>query len=388
LKNIRDILFEILRASVFGTDAREKFREAKFSQEELEALYQLASAHDLAHIVGFALEKNESIKAHPIAKKIERIYLLSVFRRERQNYEYARIQAEFEKEKIPYLPLKGILLCAKYPEAFLRTSTDIDVLVKEEDMPRAETLLRERLSYKKEDIPAFHDVSLHSPGGIHLELHFTIKEQMESMDRVLGAVWDNAHPLREGSSEYRMTEEYFCFHQIAHAAYHFIRGGCGIRPFLDLYLLQKEKSFDESKLSVLLKEAKLDSFWSAAAELAEVWFGKGKHSEITRQMESYLLGGGLFGTIENRVAMGQSQRKGKVRYAFRRIFMPYQSLSRYYPGLKKRPILYPLYQFRRWLRILFGKNRDFAVQELMQNADLDQTKVDRASLLRKKLGLE
>lgn len=388
MKNIRDILFEMLRASVFGSDARERFCNTAFSEAELEELYRLAKAHDLGHFVAYVLQNNSSFKAHPRAQEIEKNHLLAVFRRERLDWEYERICELLEKEKIAYIPLKGAVIRALYPESWMRTSCDIDILVKREDLERAVSLVKDCLSYTEKGPRLNHDVPLYSPKGIHFELHFCLREGIEPMDSVLETVWEHANPVKEGEYQYRMTEEFFLFHQIAHAAYHFISGGCGIRPFLDLFLFRQKASFDEEVLYAFLKQAKLMTFYYSATALAEVWFGEGEHTDITREMEEYLLGGGVYGNMDNHVAMKHSREQGKFRYLWHRVFMPYRSLCIYYPKLKERPLLYPLYQVRRWFRIVFGGSRKRAVQELMHNAEMDQTKVDRASLLRRDLGLD
>ncbi len=73
------------------------------------------------------------------------------------------------------------------------------------------------------------------------------------MDTILETVWEHASPVKEGEYCYRMTEEFFLFHQITHATYHFISGGCGIRPFIDLaLLLQKGTEWEKMRFSASL----------------------------------------------------------------------------------------------------------------------------------------
>lgn len=103
-----------------------------------------------------------------------------------------------------------------------------------------------------------------------------------------------------------MPDEYFYFYHIAHMAKHFVgTGGCGIRPFLDIWILNNRINFDREKRANLLSDGELDVFAKQAELLAEIWFGTAEHTEITKQMEEYILRGGVYGTNENRITVQQ-----------------------------------------------------------------------------------
>ena len=96
----------------------------------------------------------------------------------------------------------------------------------------------------------------------------------------------------------------FYFYYIAHMAKHFVEtGGCGIRPFLDIWVLNHRIDFDREKRDKLLSDGGLDVFAKQAELLSEVWFGNAEHTEITRQMETYILRGGVYGANTNRIAV-------------------------------------------------------------------------------------
>ena len=87
------------------------------------------------------------------------------------------------------------------------------------------------------------------------------------------------------------------FHHIAHMAYHFVGGGCGLRFVLDLYLFQKKAEFDKKALNELLKIAGLNIFYDTVCELTEYWFGKDESvSELVYETEKHILLGGIYGT--------------------------------------------------------------------------------------------
>ena len=228
-------LFPLLRSAIRGSRLTEGELEA-FSPEALPELLALAEKHDLAHLLAYSLKQNGLIPEGN--KEIETSIFKAVFRYERLNYEYERLCAALEEAKIPFLPLKGSFLRKYYPEPWMRTSCDIDVLVHREELERAIAYLSENLQYVETE-RATHDVSLYSPQNVHLELHFDLVEEGRAKNAtdVLSSVWENLS-LRAGSAYfYEMSDAFFYFYHIAHMAKHFEDGGCGIRPFLDLWIL-------------------------------------------------------------------------------------------------------------------------------------------------------
>ena len=120
-------------------------------------------------------------------------------------------------------------------------------------------------------------------------------------------------------------------------AKHFVgTGGCGIRSFLDMWVLNHCVDFNQEKRETLLADGGLTVFAKQAALLSEVWFGAAGHTEITRQLETYILRGGVYGTTTNRVAVQQQKRGGKVKYALSRILIPYKVIRFHYPILQKQ----------------------------------------------------
>lgn len=387
MKNEAEILFSVLRFEL--SDQKIEFKREDLDAELLQKLYALSKAHDLSHLVGKALRHAGLLDAGETAKSFTKQQMLAIYRFERLNYEYLRICALFDREKIAYMPLKGAVLRKFYPEPWMRTSCDIDILVKEEQLTRALDVLSSELHYKTEGGKTFHDVHVFSESGVHLELHYNIKEDLEPMDAVLSRVWEYAYPTEQSPCRYEQTIEYLLFHLIAHAAYHFINGGCGIRFVLDLWLLKKQSAYNENLLSELLSAAELQTFARELFALADVWFEGRAHSDLTLEMEAYILGAGLYGTVENSVAMGQSgdSKGGRVGYLMRQVFMPYKNLKGRFPVLEKWPVLFPVFTVYRWFRIAFGKHRTIAVQVMRSSTSLDSAKANRLTALRKNLEL-
>ena len=382
------------------------------SDDELKALYKLSKSHDLAHLVGNALIKNNLLdEENPngdenhdgdkkqgsgenhsgvirseVKQKFEKQILTAIYRYENINSELETLKTAFEEEKIPFIPLKGSVIRQYYPEPWLRTSCDIDILVHEEDIERAIAFLTNKNGYTLEK-KAYHDYSLFSPAGVHLELHFNLKETRDKIDKLLVKAWDYAYRRDENYYEYLFTNDFFIYHQLAHASYHFVGGGCGIRPFIDVFLLEKHLKYDKNKLDELLTEGGIKIFSDDFYHLSKVWFAGEKHSEITEKMEIFLLSGGVYGNAENKTASEQSRNKGKAGNIFKRIWMPYDHLIILYPDLKGKRILQPFYEIKRWCKLFKKDIFKKSMRELKTNTSMSQEKVDETKAMLKDLGL-
>lgn len=378
MNNTARILFRVIRSLVCGEGGLPPVSEI----EDTRALYELSHKMDMAHLVGFWLQENPLGESEQQAQAaFGKQYMMAIYRYQHLTYELKRIGALFERGKIKYMPLKGSVIRSLYPKAWMRTSCDIDILVEECELERAAELLIQELKYKAEGERHYHDMSLFSPSGVHLELHFNIKENTPGMDAVLERVWDYSSPS-EGEYRYVQSDEYLLFHQIAHAAYHFSRGGCGIRPVLDIWLLAR-RGYDADALDGLLSEANLRAFAEGIFALGEVWFGVGEHTSLTLSMEDFILGAGAYGSAENQVAVSRAESKGKFRYILSRIFMPYSSMQHRFPVLQKHPWLLPFCHVARWLGLLLPSRRRNVRRELRNNAAIDD---GRARAVREMLG--
>lgn len=354
---IREILFALLRSELCGAEADcEAFCDV--SDVSLGELYHLAKAHDLAHLVASALEKRGSLGVDDISMKLRKQMMLAVHRYSGINYDFQRVCEALEQAKIPFLPLKGAIIRAYYPEPWMRTSCDIDILIHKEDTERAINALTV-IGFAKQPDTTMHDHQLISQGGVHLELHYSLRQEtsMRQADSVLDAVWQACLLEEPWGYRYKMTNEMFLFYHIVHMANHFVYGGCGVRPFLDLWLLEKKMEFDREELGRLLKQTSLESFYESALALSSVWMDETPHNEITSQMEQFILTGGVYGTVSNSAVVKSAKGQGKLRTFMKLVFLSRENLQVIYPRLKKHPILFPFYQVMRWFKIFDPKKR-------------------------------
>lgn len=363
--------------------------QAGLSEDTLKQLYRLSKAHDLAHLVGSALDENHLLpNDSPIADKFRKQVFTAVYRYQQLQYELEQISRALEEAHIPFIPLKGSVLRQYYPQSWMRTSCDVDILVHEADLEKASTVLLEKLSYQQ-NTKGSHDIAFGTPTGMHIELHYDLIEENHingKSEQLLKLVWDHAF-CKPDSFHFYMTDEMFYYYHIAHMAKHFVIGGCGIRPFIDLWVLNHRISYDEEKRRKLLQEGGLLSFEQAAVKLSEVWLSDAEQNEVTNTMQKYVLSGGVYGNTENRVAVQQQKKGGKIRYIMSRIFLPYSILKFHYPILQKHKWLLPFMEIRRWFKLIFRGGFKRSANEMKINRMMSAEKQAETAKMMEQLGL-
>ena len=382
----KQLLFALLRNVICGESLSDDAKNA-CTPETLERTYQLANHHDLAHLVGQAISRLD-LPESEAGKKCKSAAMMAVYRYTRIAYEYQRICETLENAQIPFIPLKGSVLRDHYPEPWMRTSCDIDILVRVEILEEAAQLLVDKLSFDRQG-KGDHDISLYSPNGVHLELHYLAVDEgrMPEAQKVLADIWTDATPLPGKQYQRVMSDEMFYFYHIAHMAKHFNNGGCGIRPFLDMWILNHRMSNDRAAREKLLARGSLQQFTAAAEKLSEMWFSGVEMDVLSQKLERFILDGGVYGTQKSLVAVHQSRKGSKVKYALSRIFLPYQSLKYQYPILQKHRWLTPVYEVVRWCKLLFKGGVKRSLREMQINAQLSPEEIGSTEELIQYLGI-
>lgn len=348
-------------------------------------LISLAHRHDLTALLGSVLLENNLISSETQKITLQEAMCKAACYYEIMNNEIQWLDAVLEKAMIPHILLKGGVIRKYYPNPWERTSGDIDILIPEEMLDEAVSILCRNGCHCQRD-RRYHDIPLRTPGNNILELHFSICEDIPALDKVLKRVWEYSTVVPGKCYEYRQSPEFLLFHLLAHMSYHLIHGGCSIRNFIDIRLLLQNENLDHQVLERLLFEAKLTDFYAQVMALNGVWFEGNNHSQTTQLLEELVANGQTFGSRDKEILMEQAKAGSRIKYVFQRIFMPYKLLTRQYPILKKHPLLLPFCQILRWLRILTG-NRMVAWKEIQTSHSHSEIQIQEAQKTLKKIGL-
>lgn len=378
-----EIMMDLIKTVLSGLhiENRPNLTEADYAE-----IYKTARRHDVLPMVSEGLYKNDILPGNEQGAAFKKAQMSAAVRFSRFEQERAKIAEMFERDKIRYIFLKGSEINKYYPENYMRTQCDIDVLVKNEDIGAVSEMFKEQGYEELEPDP--HELTYVSRAGIHVEVHFLLTEEYnEACDILLGAVWDNVYLKDFSRLQCFMKTEFFLFYHIAHMAKHFINGGCGIKPFIDLWIINHRIDVNSEEVDELLKKCNLYTFYCRAEYLSEVWFGDMPHTELSKRVENYVLNAGVYGTEENNAAMAQCRKGSKGKHLAERIFLPYETMLRYYPILKKCPIILPFAHIYRWCKVLFGKGREHAFNEINVNLRITEDKQREITYLYKELEL-
>jgi len=186
----------------------------KLLSGELDWGYLLAAAirHAIPQLLYHNLKAIGAERAVPpgVLSRLEQMYYANALRHLRFTRVLEEVLGAFKKTGIEAIVLKGMALATQvYPVAALRQCGDIDVLIREEDLLRAEEVLldlgytaqRESHMDKRFGQQPHHLSYLKNEGRIGLEVHWDILPRPHPFFLPLSELWARAEPFRVGSSE-------------------------------------------------------------------------------------------------------------------------------------------------------------------------------------------
>lgn len=385
IKKMHDLLIKIIGSELTEIPLEPADIE-RINVCDISKLYSLGKRYRLTHIIANCFYKNkENLDISPeYLSKFNQDAIISVYSNEQMQYAYEQICKILDDVCVPYIPLKGAVIRKLYPNESMRQSCDIDILIREDDIRIAiDALVKNGFNLKSKN---YHDVSLFSPNNVHLELHFSIKENIKRLDAVLETAWEYASSI-EGT-RFGFSREFFMFYTYSHLTYHFLSGGCGIHPLMDIWIIKHKMRITYNDAEELLKKAGIYQFAKEVANLVDIIFSNAEKNDFSDIMLDYIFTGGLYGQQKNRVAIDKSRTNNNTAiYLIKRIFAPYQIMSAHFQILKKVPLLMPIFWIVRIIRAVFcGKMID-AFSEYKTVANFTDEQLREVKKLCKHLGL-
>ena len=343
---------------------------------ELDGLIALAERHNVANIIYLAL-RDLGIEN----KRLSNACLLAIFSDAKQQYYLDEIKQSFEKNRIRFLCMKGIVLKGLYPTTDMRTATDMDIYIDDENSEKAQELMTE-IGFKTERFNhELQDDAYTADDIVHVELHRKLISNKCRWDEKCQEIVKRITPKSEGAYEYVMTNEDFYLHMIGHMAKHMKYTGFGIRMVVDVWLyLEKFKSeMDLDILDERLKYCGLYDFNQVILKLNDYWFNSANASPATLQLADYVVTSGTFGTYEQLISTEaavnggkiKSKSVGKLKKILQIVFLPYRNMCTLYPNLRNMPILLPIYWLRRAFDRLLHKRENISkIYKQYDNVDM------------------
>lgn len=314
------------------------------------------SEHKIINIVAFGLQNSDVSVPESISSLFNDSLLHSMLKEAQRDVEIELLTEDFENNKIPHMIMKGYVIKDLYPQPFMRTMGDVDILVGNNLSDASEEILRHGFKLKGEAF--LHDVFI-KDNSLAVELHKSlIDESLEKFYKYFGIGFDRAHLCGNCNYRYELSVEDFYIFLIAHMAKHYEICGTGIRSVCDIFVYNKHygNTINREYIASELDKTGLRVFEEKIRKLSYEWFSGGFSGNFDAVGE-YLISDGVFGNIDNHelnaYLLSDNQKKSKLSYYLSCIFPDFSYMCARYPKLKKAPVLLPFYWIRRIISTLF-----------------------------------
>ena len=275
----------------------------------------------------------------------------------------------FENINADYLFVKGTVIREYYPQKELRTSGDIDVIIRQKDIERLCSALTDNGYTLTENKGTYISFDY---GNQHIEIHSD-----ENYDNPYFR--DIFSLCTKTGNRFSLTDEMHLLYVLCHIAKHFNMCGAGIRMFIDIdVLIRHIGKIDYDSFIAECEKAGIATLAKAAFSLCNYWFDTPVKAEIDfskneafRELfEAEILTGGSFG-FENRglsdyylnKGIGEDGRidtKAKAGALMHMLFPPKKYLYNQYRYAQKRHILLPVAWANRLFNGVFRHGRNSA----------------------------
>lgn len=356
----KENLLAVVRAALHKTPAPDAGAFPDFA-----LVCKLARRNCVQSMAYLTLKDQKSTLPAEEFARLEKSFQAAVLRETAQQAFLKTLREKFDAAGIDFMLLKGTHVKALYPAAEMRFMVDMDVLVREADVERAqEILLGCGLSLHLDN---GKDIIYMRKPFLTVELHRALFQKEDALYSHFLDVWECAVPL--GAHEYKMSDEALYVYTLAHLAEHYTTAGSCFRPVMDLYLLEQKTTLDFSALDVRFREMGLEAFAKNVRALYGAMFDGAPKNDTLLLMENYILLGPPVQHADAAAAAARTH-KSKARRLFSASFPGLSHMRLKYPLLKKAPFLLPVFWFIRLVQYAFTKDKSIARKRTsLLNAD-------------------
>ncbi|MBO4622631.1 MAG: nucleotidyltransferase family protein [Bacilli bacterium] len=343
----------------------------------VEEIYKIAKFHSIEYIIYEGL-KNYNIN---IDNDFEKRCMILATKSVNQSLELNEIKNAFSINGIDFMPLKGAVLQKLYPRIEYRNMTDIDILIRKNDVEKAAKVLKE-LSYKYDSFSGNHYVFTKAP-YMHLELHIDLIHKSYDTSTYYNDIWNSVRIQHDDNNinEFVFTDNDFYIYHIIHMAKHFCVGGSGLRTIIDFFIYLKEKKdyLDFEYIDNELEKVGLKKLSDIVKDCIDYIFYHQEKENIDDILTiiDYIFDSGTYGHTKNSSIVGVVKEGNKKKYIFRRLFPTYKEMKARFLVLEKVPILLPIFYVVRIVnslsRIRVHKNRYVNVNNITED-DINEMK--------------
>ena len=234
MEKYQDQIIDLLNASI-----HDRKPELNYSKDvDWDKIIEESNAHSITGLLYPALKKYDNSKLDvDVLNSLKKSTFISAVQQSKHIKETAKILELFNKNNIPVIVLKGLVIRNYYPMPDLRTMCDSDVIIHKEDLEKVRTLLLNEGFREEED--AGHHIAFFK-FGFNLEVHWTLANETfrKGQECFQEHIWKDARKIQvDGVDTLALSLEDQALHFCAHMASHMAISGFGVRQLADLVLL-------------------------------------------------------------------------------------------------------------------------------------------------------
>ena len=346
--NVQDDLIYLVSCAV----NEEVPTKERIDAMDLSAVFYAAKWHRLTVATALALE-SAGINNPAFTQEKEKILCMTLLR----DVEMDEILTLMEESEIWYMPLKGAILKDLYPQFGMREMGDCDILF---DGKRSEEVKRIMESRGFTTIlfgDGIQDVYSKKP-IYRFEMHIALFRPSYHNENLCAYYQDVEDRLMGIGYKKQFTPEDLYLFNTAHAYSHYVRGGTGLRSFLDSYVYLQKNRLNMNYVEAEAEKLGIANFEKHSRILAMRLFQNKELTDADRKMLAYVFSSGVYGTKSHEYE-NKLKRSGtnKVHYMLNRFLVPinkndkrYNDFAREYSLFYNHKILLPVLPFYRLFR--------------------------------------
>lgn len=232
-------IIECIKSTING----KKLKIDKKQEIDWENIINLSREHKVEALVYSAITKEmkDSIPDDLLNLWKKEVFMSGVIQQHHIK-EVEKILNSFNEENIEVLVLKGLVIRDLYPNTTLRTMSDADMVVKENDLEKSKEVLTSIGYTEYKQTP--NDFMFTKGACLPIELHWDLADDhfFKQINKFEDDMWPNVEDVNIGSAVAKtMNLEDLAIFQCIHMAKHIVYRGFGIRHLVDFTLLVNKR---------------------------------------------------------------------------------------------------------------------------------------------------
>lgn len=344
-------------------------------------LYDFAAKQQIVPLIYYGARNDARFLTSDKADKLKYVAFYSAAISDHQMEEVDLICAEFDKNGLDYMKLKGTVLKKLYPHSDMRMMSDADILIREEQVDMINDVMHS-FGYVF-GVESDHEM-IWTKGAVKIELH---KRIVPSYNRDffahLGNGWKLARRKNDLSCEYIMSVEDEFVYLVTHFAKHYRDAGIGIRHATDIHVfMTNHRDIDMKYVNHALKQLGIYVFFVNVCKMLDVWFKDAECDEISEFLTKKIFRNGAYGCLQNGkksqalvLSKGTGIAGAKRKKMMMIMFPAYKYMCSSYPWIEGKPGLLPLAWGIRAIKALLFKRDNIKLHreniKSINKADID-----------------